>query len=124
LQTFSNEYQPQSQLFSLYLDFAQIAAAIKEMNNESLFIAQKRAFAGEKPIRHRIKSFCNEIVYFPEHTLSAKRNLYYRTEPTQAEYSFLPLLRSACFLSIKSSNLFYLLRFNKPGMRLITRYCS
>ena len=75
---------------------------IREMNNESLYIAQKTTFTGWKLIQYRIKSFCAAILYFPEHTLSTKRSVNYRTEPDQAEFSILPLLRSACFFQHKT----------------------
>jgi len=67
-------------------------------------------------------SFYAETPYFYEHTLNSKRNIYYRTEPNQAELSLLPLLRSACFLSVIS----YFLstrNYKRRKNRYIWRHC-
>jgi len=37
------------------------------------------------------------VFYLHEQRFSIRRSVYYRTDPDQAELSFLPLLRSACF---------------------------
>jgi hypothetical protein len=70
LQTFSNEYQHQQQLFSLFLDFATITAIIREMNNKSLFIVQKTVLRAENEPGTKLKAFVLRLI-IPMNTGSA-----------------------------------------------------